>query len=54
MCVDIHKMVEKAGVLIGRDVSCLVSRGFVRLEMWEVVEIDLKLIGWSLLKLLFS
>lgn len=37
MCVDIHKMVEKAGVLIGRDVSCLVSRGF-RLEMWEVVE----------------
>lgn len=37
-------MVEKAGVLIGRDVSCLVSRGFVRLEMWEVVEIDLKLI----------
>ncbi|XP_006307461.2 uncharacterized protein LOC17899422 [Capsella rubella] len=36
---EIHKLVEKNGVLMGRDVSCLVLKGCIHLEMWELVEI---------------
>ncbi|KAL1207860.1 hypothetical protein V5N11_014026 [Cardamine amara subsp. amara] len=37
--VEIHKLVEKNGFLMGRDVSGLVLKGCIRLEMWELVEI---------------
>lgn len=36
---EIQKLVEKNGFLMGRDVSGLVLKGCIRLEMWELVEI---------------
>ncbi|CAN7021486.1 hypothetical protein BRARA_F01312 [Brassica rapa] len=35
---EMKDLVEKTGVLMGRDVSGLVLKGCVRLEMWELVE----------------